>query len=179
MICIRYPTLLKQKYNRQASHDTCLCVYLIACTAAVCGCIQLPRKAGLPHGEHNGKRQASKEACRFSVQQGNPNMSPFAADSFLQFRKRDGFCALLAVEGDCRFIIAGENRADEGVDEHLAMAFLPHVRLHLHPFKEVLRYNVGDAVRHNYIAVSTPRNSAGYGVCAPRCRRPFSALACR
>lgn len=179
MICIRYPTLLKQKYNRQASHDTCLCVYLIACTAAVCGCIQLPRKTGLPHGEHNGKRQASKEACRFSVQQGNPNMSPFAADSFLQFRKRDGFCALLAVEGDYRFIIAGENHADEGVDEHLAMAFLPHVRLHLHPFKEVLRYDVGDAVRHNYIAVSTPRNSAGYGVCAPRCRRPFSVLACR
>ena len=35
MICIRYPTLLKQKYNRQASHDTCLCVYLIVCTAAV------------------------------------------------------------------------------------------------------------------------------------------------
>lgn len=29
------------------------------------------------------------------------------------------------------------------------------------PFKEVLRYDVGDAVRHNYIAVSTPRNSAG------------------
>ena len=53
----------------------------------------------------------------------------FVADSFRQFRKGDGFCALLVVEGDHHFIIVRENRVDEGVNEHLAVAFLPHVQL--------------------------------------------------
>ena len=53
----------------------------------------------------------------------------FVADSFLQFRKGDGFRAFLVVEGDHHFIIVQENRIDEGVDEHLAMALLPHVQL--------------------------------------------------
>ena len=67
MICIRYPTLLKQKYNRQASHDTCLCVYLIACTAAVqrglavqCrGC----RPAQLHRGIHSPKQRRLRSMC--------------------------------------------------------------------------------------------------------------------
>lgn len=53
----------------------------------------------------------------------------FVADSFRQFRKGDGFRALLVVEGDHHFIIVQENRVDEGVNEHLAVAFLPHVQL--------------------------------------------------
>ena len=53
----------------------------------------------------------------------------FVADSFLQFREGDGFRALLVVEGDHHFIIVQENRVDEGVNEHLAVAFLPHVQL--------------------------------------------------
>ena len=53
----------------------------------------------------------------------------FVADSFLQFREGDGFRALLVVEGDHHFIIVQKNRVDEGVDEHLAMALLPHVQL--------------------------------------------------
>ena len=53
----------------------------------------------------------------------------FVADSFLQFREGDGFRALLVVEGDHHFIIVQENRIDEGVDEHLAVALLPHVQL--------------------------------------------------
>ena len=67
IICIRYPTLLKQKYNRQASHDTCLCVYLIACTAAVqrglavqCrGC----RPAQLHRGIHSPKQRRLRSMC--------------------------------------------------------------------------------------------------------------------
>ena len=53
----------------------------------------------------------------------------FVADSFLQFREGDGFRAFLVVEGDHHFIIVQENRIDEGVDEHLAVALLPHVQL--------------------------------------------------
>lgn len=53
----------------------------------------------------------------------------FVADSFLQFREGAGFRALFVVEGDHHFIIVQENRIDEGVDEHLAMALLPHVQL--------------------------------------------------
>lgn len=53
----------------------------------------------------------------------------FVADSFLQSREGDGFCAFLVVEGDHHFIIVQENRIDEGVDEHLAMDLLPHVQL--------------------------------------------------
>ena len=53
----------------------------------------------------------------------------FVADSFLEFRKGDGFRALLVVEGDHHFIIIQENRIDEGVDEHLTVALLPHVQL--------------------------------------------------
>ena len=53
----------------------------------------------------------------------------FVADSYLHFRESDGFRALLVVEGDHHFIIVQENRVDEGVDEHLAMALLPHVQL--------------------------------------------------
>ena len=67
MICIRYPTLLKQKYNRQASHDTCLCVYLIACAAPVqrglavrCrGC----RPAQLHRGIHSPKQRRLRSMC--------------------------------------------------------------------------------------------------------------------
>ena len=47
----------------------------------------------------------------------------FVADSFLQFREGDGFRAFLVVEGDHHFVIVQENRIDEGVDEHLAVAF--------------------------------------------------------
>ena len=53
----------------------------------------------------------------------------FVADSFLQFREGDGFRAFLVVEGDHHFIIVQENRVDEGVNEHLAVAFLPHDQL--------------------------------------------------
>ena len=53
----------------------------------------------------------------------------FVADSFLQFREGGGFRALLVVESYHHFIIIQENRIDEGVDEHLAVALLPHVQL--------------------------------------------------
>lgn len=61
------PDIIKAKYNRQASHDTCLCVYLIACTAAVqrglavqCrGC----RPAQLHRGIHSPKQRRLRSMC--------------------------------------------------------------------------------------------------------------------
>ena len=69
----------------------------------------------------------------------------FVADSFLQFREGDGFRAFLVVEGDHHFIIVQENRIDEGVDEHLAVALLPHVQLAeaVEPERHKLRADLG------------------------------------
>ena len=52
----------------------------------------------------------------------------FSVYHVLQIRKRNGFCAFF-VKRQNQLVVIQKDRVDEGINEHFAMAFLPHVQL--------------------------------------------------
>ena len=102
MICIRYPTLLKQKYNRQASHDTCLCVYPIACSRSKRSCGTM---SGMPSGTITSRYQLHETApvTEYVPHAVGGRFLPSHVGKPLLVtpihNEGNGFCAVISLEG--------------------------------------------------------------------------------